>query len=386
MRIRCIVAALLLTCTTAVIAGPYYAPPWYWSLAREIDGSKIAILVEWVSTTPADGDQPGTTQFQIVNVIRDTTGRFQVGNSIEVSQHQPGESEDQFLLLGKTRWLLLHRSSPQPVSEESSEYILQIPAPDIDQLQRLRFFADHLEHADALIADDAFSECAVVETLDIGTVADLFDAGRLRQWLADEQMPPQRVGLYGLLLGQLGNPQDADFLKQEIERHSDDVQSELRCMISGYLTLTGESGLPLIEDAFFTAPDSSYYETYSAMRSLRFIWTHAEGVISRERLRESMRILLDRPDVADLAITDLARWQDWSVGEQLMDLYGAEAYDLPSIKQAIVRYYLVAKRATGEDDSTETSEHVLFAEACLEKLRKTDPDNVLAAERFFFLN
>ena len=98
-----------------------------------------------------------------------------------------------------------------------------------------------------------------------------------------------------------------------------------------------------------------------------------------------MRILLDRPELADLVITDLARWQDWSIAEKLMDLYGAEEYNIPSIKRAIVRYFLVAKRATGEDEDV-TPEHVQVAEAYLEELRESDPDTVKAAERFFFLN
>ena len=194
------------------------------------------------------------------------------------------------------------------------------------------------------------------------------------------------MGLYGLLLGNQGDADDAEFLRREILRPTEDFQFGLSGRISGYLLLSGEEGLEVIEENKLRNLDADFSETYAAMRSLQFMWTYSDGEISKERLRAAMRILLDRPELTDIVIIDLARWQDWSIAGDLMEMYGAEAYNLPSIKRAIVRYFLVAKRATGEDDSTETPDHVLFAEACLEKLRETDPDTVMAAERFFFLN
>lgn len=51
-----------------------------------------------------------------------------------------------------------------------------------------------------------------------------------------------------------------------------------------------------------------------------------------------MHLLLERKEMADLVITDLARWKDWSIQDRLMTMYSDENYDIPAIRRAIVRY------------------------------------------------
>jgi hypothetical protein len=113
------------------------------------------------------------------------------------------------------------------------------------------------------------------------------------------------------------------------------------------------------------------------------MWTYGDR-IEKDRLRQSMRILLDRPELADLVIADLARWEDWSVIDRLMTLYDAEEYGIPSIKRAIVRYMLVASKDKPEEG--EDLAHVQKAEDYLAELRNKDPKTVKQAERFFFVN
>ena len=36
-----------------------------------------------------------------------------------------------------------------------------------------------------------------------------------------------------------------------------------------------------------------------------------------------MRLLLDNPDFADQVIPDLARWEDWSVMDRLVEMFKA---------------------------------------------------------------
>jgi hypothetical protein len=128
-----------------------------------------------------------------------------------------------------------------------------------------------------------------------------------------------------------------------------------------------------------------FSETYSAMQSLRFMWTYGDGRISKDRLRQSMRVLLSRPELSDLVIADLARWKDWSVQDRLMGYYGADDYDIPSIKRAIVRYMLAATKDMPKGDDVPMPEHVRKAKKNLVELRERDPKTVREAERFFFL-
>jgi hypothetical protein len=164
------------------------------------------------------------------------------------------------------------------------------------------------------------------------------------------------------------------------------------------LLLTGADGLDMIDQAKLKAKQPKFSEVYAAMQALRFMWDNGHGRIEKERLRQSLRELLDRPELADLVIADLSRWEDWSVQDRLMKMYGQGEYDVPSIKRAIVRYLLTAaKVAPPKTDDTkdkssiaatkpeELPTHVLKARANLDKLREQDPKTVKDAERFFFL-
>ena len=133
------------------------------------------------------------------------------------------------------------------------------------------------------------------------------------------------------------------------------------------------------------------------MMGLRFMWQYGTGRIPNERLMQSMRILLERPELADLVIADLARWNDWSVQDRLMDIYGKGDYNIPSIKRAIIRYMLASTQhktagAAGVPSAPPkpagdiSHDYVERGKRDLEQLRKRDPKTVKEAERFFFVN
>jgi hypothetical protein len=99
-----------------------------------------------------------------------------------------------------------------------------------------------------------------------------------------------------------------------------------------------------------------------------------------------------------LVIADLARMKDWSMQDKLMSLYEEDAYNVPSIKRAIVRFMLASAKDSGPKkgaDSTsstdsgagpdETPAHVTHANECLAELEKKDPKTVHEAKRFFLL-
>ena len=53
------------------------------------------------------------------------------------------------------------------------------------------------------------------------------------------------------------------------------------------------------------------------------MWTYEPDIIPKGRLKESLRLLLDRPELADLVIADLSRWKDWKIMDRLMTIYVA---------------------------------------------------------------
>ncbi len=129
-----------------------------------------------------------------------------------------------------------------------------------------------------------------------------------------------------------------------------------------------------------------FLETYAVMPALRFMWTHEPNLLPKERLRQSMRILLGRPELADLVITDLARWKDWSVQDRLMVMYTDEKFNIQAIKRAIVRYlhYCSQDKGEGVTDGPEAArpEHALKAAENLKLLEEKDPKTVGDAKRY----
>jgi len=121
------------------------------------------------------------------------------------------------------------------------------------------------------------------------------------------------------------------------------------------------------------------------MRALRFMWTYAPNRIPKDRLKASMRILVDRPELADLVIADLARWKDWAIQDRLMKMYGDKDFDNPHVKLAIIRYMLVSTKDSKNPKAEQQPAHVIKGNKYLEQLRKTDPKTVKDTERFFFL-
>jgi hypothetical protein len=100
-----------------------------------------------------------------------------------------------------------------------------------------------------------------------------------------------------------------------------------------------------------------------------------------------MRLLLDRPEMADLAISHLARWQDWAIQDQVMAIYDKPGFEEPSTKRAIVRYMLTCGQDTAENaDQNPIEEHAVTAKKHLGTLRRNDPETYKQASRFFSIN
>ncbi len=183
-----------------------------------------------------------------------------------------------------------------------------------------------------------------------------------------------------MMLGLCGKDDDALVLEKKIFEPTTEFRLGIDGIMGGYLLLTGEKGLALLEEKKLADKKVPFSETYSAMQALRFLWQYADGKFEPERLRQSMRLLLDRPELADLVIADLARWKDWTVQERLMAMYGKDDYDIPSIKRAVVRYMLACSKdmMAAETDVTNATLHLADLEA-------RDPKTVSDAKRFFFI-
>jgi hypothetical protein len=142
----------------------------------------------------------------------------------------------------------------------------------------------------------------------------------------------------------------------------------LDAMIACYLTLKGPEGMPLIEDLFLKNQKAEYADTYAAIMALRFHGTEAT-IIPKERLLKGLHHMLDRPQLADLVIPDLARWEDWTVMPRLVKLFKEADEKTSWVRVPVVNYL----RACPKPEAKEY----------IKELEKVDPAAVKRANTFF---
>lgn len=363
------------------------------TLSEQLDQADAVALVKWISTQKAkpkseDGDTPAQlakTTYEVVEVVKNSGDSLKEKSEIVLPEYHPGKAGDLAMLFG-LQATSLEWGQPIEVTEASFKYISKAPSPKEPLVKRLEFYLGYLEFPDDLVANDAYGEFANAPFVEIRKLKDKFPRERVRKWVANPKTAVTRLGLYGLLLGLCGNEDDAEVMKSRITESTEDFRLGIDGIMAGYLLLTGEEGLEVLEETKLKqGVKVPFSETYAAMQAVRFAWNY--GDIKKDRLKQAMRLLLDRPEVADLVIADLSRWKDWEVQGQLMKLYDHKDYDIPSIKRAIVRYMLVCSKDTKDDkEQNPEAEHAQLAKKHLGTLREKDPDTVKQAERFFYIN
>ena len=385
------VVLLSLLGTQFAAACPFCASPSL-TLAEQVAQSDATALVQWVSGTKAVEGTEGSTVFEVKQIVRNYKGSLKVGDKLTLPRYRASKVGDLSLVLGTQTGKAnnLEWGSPLEVTEASFNYIAQAPSPETPVAKRLEYYAKFLEFSDELVSNDAYGEFANAPYADIALISNKLPRDKIRKWVMSPETPATRLGLYGLLIGLCGTPDDAKLVEAKITAATDDYRLGIDGLISGYLLLTGTKGLTIIDETKLRNRDVKFSETYAAMSAVRFMWQYGDGRIEKERLRESMRILLDRPELADLVIADLCRWNDWSIQDRLMKMYGEGEFNIPSMKRAIVRYMLVASKDVPKEavagDNSKLPEHVEKARKYLAELRVKDEKTVAEAELYFLPN
>ena len=380
-----LVAAALLLPVSVAAACPFCSGASL-TLSEQLAKSDAALLGSLVTSKQATEEVAAESKVKIVDVLRDVTKTHEKGAVVSLPRFIEAKTEDKVLLLG-TKLDVLEWADPLPLSPATQDYLRNTPLLDAPPTERLSYFLTFLEHPDPTIANDAWSEFGNAPYKDIVPLAPKMPRDKLRQWVLNPETSPTRLGLYGLMLGLCGNDEDIKLMEQRVvETGDNDYRLGIDGVMAGYLLLTGERGLATIDKTKFENEKVPFSETYAALQALRFMWQYGDGKIPAERLKQSMRLLLARPTLADIVIADIARWKDWAVMEDLMKMYGEGEYNVPSIKRAIIRYMFAAMKDVPKDakETDPLPAHAAAAKKHLETLRMKDPKLVKDVERFLY--
>jgi hypothetical protein len=399
--------ALILTSLAAIAFACPFCSPESLTLTEETKGADAVVLAKLVKEAPAvtnESTDPnsGTATFEIVEVLR---GPETLKPKQEISVVFFGDSDrDKTYLINGLGKETVDWTTPLPLSAAAVEYVRQLPTIPPLGPERLEFFQDYLENADPLLAQDAYDEFARAPYADLIEMKPQMKHDKIVQWIANPEVSPSRRRLYFTMLGVCGTKADVPLLEEMIESDFDavkpalvglvetslsmggpaglplvieDVQTDERrkklgldALVACYLILKGPDGLNVIEKRFLSNPHAEYTHIYSTIMALRFHGDEHTEVLPRERLLASMRLLLKNPDFADQVILDLSRWEDWSVMDQIVEMFknsDAKGY----VRQPAVSYLTVASEQKGDVAKRAT--------AALEELEKLDPETVKTA-------
>ena len=315
---RSLLWALTVMGLTVAISLPARACPFCsavsQTLRQEMKSMDAVILAEVVGSGESETD----AEFKVLEVIKGDA-LVKPNQLIRAAYFGTAPKGSKFLIMGVDPPDLLW-SSPLPVSAKATDYVKAISKLPDNINKQLEFFLQYLENPEALMSRDAYDEFAQAPYPDVQALKNKLNREQLLKWIQDTNMPADHKRLYLVMLGICGKPEDAQLLEQMLRSQDPNQRAGLDAMIACYVTLRGGEGLKLIDELFLSNKKSPYADTYSAIMALRFHGTDG-NVVEKARVLQSMHLILQRPELADLVIPDLARWEDWSQIHTLVTLF-----------------------------------------------------------------
>lgn len=300
-------------------------------LSEEMDQADVVGFATIVKGSETDSD----AVFKFEQLLKGEK-LLQAGSEMTVPYFGSAKPGQKFLLLGIDPPDMLW-SFPRPVTPEGAKYLTAIVKLPKDPVKRLRFYLQHLENSDPMIAGDAYDEFAPAPYEEIKLLKDEMDRKQLIEWVKDTDMSADRRRLYFVMLGIVGNPKDAKLLEGMMRSEDPLQRAGLDAMIACYITLLGDKALDTIDELFLKDLQREYGDTYAALQAIRFHGSEG-GVVDRKRLIESLRLILDRREYADLVIPDLARWEDWSQMDRLVTLFKDADEETSWVRVPVINY------------------------------------------------
>jgi len=347
------------------------------TLTEEFAAMDVVVIaqLEKLPPMPADGKSPGSralrpaATFRVVEVLKGQSV-IDVQAEFTTTIAGTGQPGDKYLVTGigppDFTW-----STPVKLNDRQHQYLLDLVRLPSDAVARLAFFQQYLQDADEMLSQDAYDEFARAPYATVKELKPKLDHAQLVSWIQDPKITASRKRLYYTLLGVCGSQQDLPLLTALL-RDADARATGLDAAIACYLTLSGAEGMPLVEELFLRRrgdkPNDPFADVYAAVMALRFHGTEG-GTIPRQRVVEALTLVLDNPHMADLVVSDLARWEDWSQLDRLVALFKAADPATSNIRLQIVNYVRVCPLPAAQE--------------ALEEFKRIDPGVVRRAMTFF---
>jgi hypothetical protein len=212
---------------------------------------------------------------------------------------------------------------------------------------RIALVVPYLESPEPLVAEIAFAELTAAPYAALRAAKPGLGASTVRRWLAEPDLAARQAS-YLLLLGFVGNAQDAAALEQRLDAASQSGDAtNLGAMLAADLELRGDARMKWVDDKYLRDPKRSTREIEAVVLALG-VHGQANGTISRERVIQSYRMFIrERTDLAGLVAPDLAAWNYWGAVPEYAALMKSDVRQQGPSRFAIA-LYLRQSRGVGE--------------------------------------
>ena len=236
-----------------------------------------------------------------------------------------------------------------------------------NRIEQLLFFFPYISSPDKIVADDAFLEFAKASDEEIGKVAKLLKPEPIRNLLKHPQTSADYRSLLAFLLGCCGNDADARWMRSIIvDPKASLAQNSLDGFLSGYVQQNPKDGWQLVNH-IIRDDKRSDYDRFNAFYVVRFYQNWKTNPFRKE-IVQTLSTALGEPDMADLAIDALRRYEITDLSDQVIALYNNPKFSAPVIRRSVIRYALYREGDT------------VSARTFLRQLRKTDPQLIAELE------
>ena len=337
-------------------------------VARWMDtASNRAAVARGLTTVEGEVDDPlALRDFQIIRVYKGQTKQNWNHKQIRATFRGRPEAGRVFLVFGFSdetiNWTTAVQLRPESLIYLDKLSSLPPPGPE-----RLKHFLKYLDHPEQPLADDAYNEFARAPYSEVQSLRPYLDRTWLLERITDARSDARRRQLYLTLLGVCGQPSDATTVLRVMEKLEDPRETGLDAAIACYLTLTKSTGVSTIEERYLVPPGVDHKKALAAIMAIRFHGEEAQ-LVPRSRLGAALQGVLDRPQLAEMVIPDLARWEVWSAATAVAKLFRSATGENASVRVPAARFLMACPSPE--------------AKQLLAELRKLDPESVRRANTF----
>jgi hypothetical protein len=319
---------------------------------EEVAVSQLVVFgsLQNAAGTDVEGSEPGT-EVVISSIFKNHPllgSRKVVGLGRYLPIADPRKPDQMLLFADVTRGQLDFYRGVQLATPAVVGYLQGMLAlRDKQQTAVLRYCFDYLEHADVIVAEDAYLEFAKASRKTIEKSATKLPATKLRSWLMADNTPPRRQNLYGFLLGHCGNESDACLLRKRVDQLAAGGNLFDEVLV-GYVLLRPTEGWSYLRQ-LIGDPDRDFLIRYRALQAARFFHDERPDVVTKRQVVEGIAPLLEQDDIADIAMHDLRRWQCWDYTNRILAQTGKEGFDKNKhLRRTVLRYALQCPDASAK--------------------------------------